>query len=281
MRPDTEIGLEFQGLTGIASLSLKGGTGEPVPPARRTIRRRCRRRPGANADVTQNARDVLRRLDQFIAENQSRVPQRDAEHRYVYRGAGEKLGKIDSTLANIDRFSKVLADNSERIDHIAQGLENLTGGATARAARSTRPRARSQTVIDNRRQAHGRDHAPASPSSRRPARKQIESLSTDAQRTSSNIDRAVTNLDKNPSRLLWGGRPVDAAGDFIPDAAKQAIRIHIAAARRMRTAVVTSRVTCGVSDSGFALSARLGMTAASRSGRRRAPAWCRPCRFPR
>ena len=36
--------------------------------------------------------------------------------------------KIDSTLANVDKFSGVLANNADRFDHIAQGLENLTGG---------------------------------------------------------------------------------------------------------------------------------------------------------
>ena len=42
VRADTEIGLEFQGLTGIASIALKGGSADKPVAGRhaRTIRRR-------------------------------------------------------------------------------------------------------------------------------------------------------------------------------------------------------------------------------------------------
>ena len=175
VRPDTEVGLEFQGLTGIASLSLKGGSpsapplvGDKLNPPLLTAP------PGATQDVTQAARDALRRVDDFIEENQK---------------------SFHSALDNIDKFAAALARNSERVDKIAEGLQNLTGGPDGKggdineAARSVRQMSETGT-------------------------RQIETLSTDAHRTLSTIDRAansvdraVKNFDRNPSRLIWGGPP--------------------------------------------------------------------------
>jgi phospholipid/cholesterol/gamma-HCH transport system substrate-binding protein len=162
--------------------------------------------PGANADVAQNARDVLRRLDQFIAENQTSFHSAMQNINTFTAALAKSSGSIDDTLANIDRFSKVLADNSERIDHIAKGLENLTGGSDGEsgeinvAARSLRSLLES---VDKRTSeiSSGITKFAAA------GTKQLENLTVGAQRTLSNIDRAITNLDKNPSRLIWGGAP--------------------------------------------------------------------------
>ena len=127
VRKDTEIGLEFQGLTGIAALSLKGG--DPSKPQLVGAKDNkddnppvLTAPPGATQDVTQAARDTLRRLDDFIADNQK---------------------AFKSALDNIDKFTGALARNSDHIDRITAGLQNLTGGADGKAAKSTRPRARS------------------------------------------------------------------------------------------------------------------------------------------
>ena len=206
IRPDTEIGLDYQGLTGIASLSLKGGKQAPVPPGRKSNPPTLQAPPGANADVAQNARDVLRRLDQFIAENQTSFHSAMQNINTFTAALAKSSGTIDDTLSNIDRFSKVLADNSERIDHIAQGLEDLTGGKDGKggeinvAARSLRAMIES---VDKRTAEISTGITKFTNS----GSKHLEALSIGAQRTLSNIDRAVTNLDKNPSRLLWGGAP--------------------------------------------------------------------------
>src|ERR1700688_3340590 len=67
VRKDTEIGLEFQGLTGIAALSLKGG--DPAAPQLAGAKDNKTgdapllvAPPGATQDVTQAARDALRKV---------------------------------------------------------------------------------------------------------------------------------------------------------------------------------------------------------------------------
>jgi phospholipid/cholesterol/gamma-HCH transport system substrate-binding protein len=203
IRPDTQIGLEYQGLTGIASLSLKGGTGTPVSPGEKS-NPPVLQATGGNADVAQNARDVLRRLDQFIAENQTAFHSAMENINTFTSVLAKSSDKIDSTLTNVDRFSKVLADNSERFDHIAQGLENLTGGKDGKSGEINEAAQSIHSLVENVNKRTA-DITAGITKLTTTGSKQLEALSTDAKRTLSNIDRAVTNLDKNPSRLLWGG----------------------------------------------------------------------------
>src|SRR5258708_5355279 len=96
VRKDTEISLEFQGLTGIAALWLKGGT--PAEPALVGGKTAKEESPmliapaGATQDVTTAARDALRKVQELIEENQK---------------------TIKSTLENIDKFTATLARNSD------------------------------------------------------------------------------------------------------------------------------------------------------------------------
>ncbi len=105
---DVEVGLEFQGLTGVAQVSLKGGTpASPLLEGSKTNPPTLTAPPAATMDFTQAARDTLRRLDDFVAANQD---------------------VIKDALKNIDTFTSALARNSGRIDKITEGLQNLAGG---------------------------------------------------------------------------------------------------------------------------------------------------------
>lgn len=206
IRPDTQIGLEYQGLTGIASLSLKGGTEAPVAPGSKSNPPTLKAPPGANADVAQNARDVLRRLDQFIAENQAAFHSAMQNINTFTEALAKSSGKIDETLSNIDRFSKVLADNSERFDHIAVGLEDLTGGKDGKGGQIN-VAARSLNALLDSVDKRTAEISTGVTRMTTAGTKQIDALSTSFQRTLSTADRVLNNLDKNPSRLLWGGGP--------------------------------------------------------------------------
>jgi phospholipid/cholesterol/gamma-HCH transport system substrate-binding protein len=198
IRPDTRAGIEFQGLTGIAAVALNGGSpGEPAlnglsnpPPALVAS-------PASTQDVTQGAREVLQRIDDFIEEN---------------RPAFKK------TLQNLDTFSGALARNSDRLDSILAGIQAFTGGEDGKggdindAARSVRDLAvRLNGLADNL------DKRTASITSgindlTATGTKQINAVSRDLQRTLADIDRTVNNIDKNPSRLLFGGSPSSPQG---------------------------------------------------------------------
>src|SRR5215475_2177321 len=105
VRADTAVSLEYQGVTGTASIALRGGSQDaaapPGSPPTLTV-------DAAGAqDVTQAAREAMRRIDALVTDNEA-----------VLKGA----------LKNIEMFSQTLATNSERINHILEGAEGLLGG---------------------------------------------------------------------------------------------------------------------------------------------------------
>ena len=109
IRSDTQVGIETQGLTGGAAVTLRGGsaTAEAVPPQGLLIAP-----PQAGKDWTQAARDSFQRVDDVLAENS------DALH---------------SAITNIDTFAGALARNSDKVDGILAGLEKMTGGGTSQS----------------------------------------------------------------------------------------------------------------------------------------------------
>jgi phospholipid/cholesterol/gamma-HCH transport system substrate-binding protein len=191
VRPDTRAGIEFQGLTGIAAVALNGGSpGEPALNGLATPPPALVASPAASQDVTQGAREVLQRIDDFIEENRS---------------------SFKSTLQNIDTFSAALARNSQRLDNILAGVENITGGPDGKsgevneAARSIRELAERLTKLADNLDKRTASIAEGINDFTGTGTKQINTISKDLQRTLSTIDRTVNNIDKNPSRLLFGG----------------------------------------------------------------------------
>ena len=165
LRSDTRVSLEFQGLTGIATLALKGGD-----PAAAPIERKDNELPtliaasSASQDVMQAARDTLSRIDGLVAENQAAI-------------------KI--AIKNIETFTDTLAKSSPKIERIISGVDNLIGGPEGKGDVPDAVRAIKNT-------AENLD-------------KKIDGLVGDGRRTLGVIERAVRNLDENPSRLIFGG----------------------------------------------------------------------------
>jgi len=165
VRADTQASLSYQGLTGIAALSLKGGaptapalvakTGEPPPVIAVD--------PESAQDITETARDVLRRIDNVVIENQE---------------------SLRAAIKNVDAFTAVLARNSERFDRILGGIENLTGGPDGKGEMQEAVRAFHQ-LADN-------------------LDKRTAELTTDGRRALGVLERAIRNFDRNPQRLIFG-----------------------------------------------------------------------------
>ena len=112
IRTDTQAGLVSQGLMGAPSIALRGGTATAPPPNSTGGAPVLKADPAASQDLSQAAREALRRLDTLIADN------------------AEPLHGI---LANLSTFSEALARNSSRLDRILEALERLGGGGPAKA----------------------------------------------------------------------------------------------------------------------------------------------------
>jgi phospholipid/cholesterol/gamma-HCH transport system substrate-binding protein len=178
IRKDTMVGLEFQGLTGVAAISLKGGeeAAPPVPLDEDGVPV-LTADPNALQDVTEAIRATLQNVNRLVAENQQ---------------------SVKNSLHNLETFTGALARNSEKIDNIMArvdgvmgkadslmlGLNSIGGGATGGELA-----AMVKAIKDLAEDFDKRSGA----------------LMADGRRTLSDISRAVNNFDRNPSRVIFGG----------------------------------------------------------------------------
>ncbi len=108
VRADTVAEASFQGLTGTASIALKGGS----PQAPRLTAQNGQpplivAAPGAGASLTDSARATLNRLDAVIDENAK---------------------PLNTAMSGIAAFADMLGRNSKRVEDMLGGLEGLLGG---------------------------------------------------------------------------------------------------------------------------------------------------------
>ncbi|HEX5233269.1 MAG TPA: MlaD family protein [Bradyrhizobium sp.] len=194
IRKDTLVGLEFQGLTGVAAISLKGGEeAAPSVPLDEDGVPVLTADPNALQDVTEAIRGTLQNINRVVADNQEAVK---------------------NSLHNLEAFTASLARNSEKIDgmmlkvdgvmskadSLMLGLDTLAGGKDGGEL--------FQTVKSIRELAEDFD-------------KRSGALMSDGRRTLGDISRAVNNLDRNPTRLIFG--PASSAAAPPPAPAPAAV----------------------------------------------------------
>ncbi|WP_420133413.1 ABC-type transport auxiliary lipoprotein family protein [Rhodopseudomonas sp.] len=102
VRPDTKVGLDFQGLTGVPVVALEGGkdlTGSAIATT-------LVAEPGAGLSMTQAAREALRKVDTVLGENAQ---------------------PLKDTIGNLKTFSEWLSSKTGALDGILGGVERMTG----------------------------------------------------------------------------------------------------------------------------------------------------------
>jgi phospholipid/cholesterol/gamma-HCH transport system substrate-binding protein len=241
VRADTRVSVEYQGLTGIAALALRGGSqGAPMLQPSDGQMPRLQVELGTTQDVLQSGREVLRRLDEILLENQE---------------------ALRNTVKNLETFSAMMARNSDRVDRIVLGAEDIVTstqslvgkeGEIQQAVRSFKQVGENldkrieETVQSVKQLATNLDgqagtavqsfkkltesvdgNAAETLDSvkklidnldKRTAEisvgvlrftnsglQQWERFAVDGRRAANELERAVKNFDRNPSRVIWGG----------------------------------------------------------------------------
>ena len=177
LRKDTLVGLEFQGLTGVAAISLKGGEeAAPAVPLDEDGVPVLTADPNALQDVTEAIRGTLQNINRVVADNQA---------------------AIKNSLKNLETFTGSLARNADKIDDVMLKVDGVMGKAD-------------NLMLGLNALAGGKDGGElflAVKSIRELAEdfdKRSGALMADGRRTLGDISRAVNNLDRNPTRLLFG-----------------------------------------------------------------------------
>jgi phospholipid/cholesterol/gamma-HCH transport system substrate-binding protein len=110
VRTDTQVDITYQGLTGAAAITLKGGSADAPP-----LTSQNGKPPviTAGADVgrslTESAQDTLRHIDGILDQNAK---------------------PLNTAMTGIAAFADMLGRNSQRVEGLIGGLENLTGTGT-------------------------------------------------------------------------------------------------------------------------------------------------------
>ena len=140
IRQDTVVGLEFQGLTGISAISLKGGdaSAPPVPLDEDGI-------PILKADLTEieSTRDTLHNVDRVLVNNQATIKDAMLNFETYTASLAGQSDAIDSVMRKadgaIDTFDSAIA----RIDTLIPGLANGQDGELFKKVQSLRELAES------------------------------------------------------------------------------------------------------------------------------------------
>jgi phospholipid/cholesterol/gamma-HCH transport system substrate-binding protein len=181
VRSDTAVSLDYQGVTGTASIALRGGSdSSPLAPGNPPT---LKVDAAGAQDVTAAAREAMRRIDQLVADNEA-----------VLKGA----------LKNIEAFSQTLATNSQRIDNILAGTEGLLGGGPDKPGDIAQAARAIKTAAENL-DARTGDIATGLARFSNSGLREWERLAIDGRRTLAEVDKMVKNIDRNPSRLIFGG----------------------------------------------------------------------------
>ncbi|MBR0754523.1 MCE family protein [Bradyrhizobium jicamae] len=178
IRKDTLVGLEFQGLTGVAAISLKGGeeAAPPVPLDQDGIPV-LTADPNALQDVTEAIRATLQNVNRIVADNQE---------------------SVKNSLRNLETFTSALARNGDKIDSVMVKVDGVMGKADSlmlglnAVGGGANGGELNQMVKAIRELADDLD-------------KRSGALIADGRKTLADISRAVNNFDRNPSRVIFGG----------------------------------------------------------------------------
>jgi phospholipid/cholesterol/gamma-HCH transport system substrate-binding protein len=113
VRVDSEVDVTYQGLTGAAAIALKGGSSDAPrltpqngqPPL-------IIAGPDVGRSLTESAQQTLRHIDGILDQNAK---------------------PLNTAITGIAAFAEMLGRNSQRVEGLIGGLENLTGTGTPKA----------------------------------------------------------------------------------------------------------------------------------------------------
>ncbi len=190
VRADTAVSLDSQGLTGIAVLALRGGAPDADP-----VTTKMGEVPlltagtSASQDMMAAARDVARRIDSVLVENQQSLKNALKNIEAFTEMLSKNSDSLSKSVKNIESFTDALAKNSEKVDRILVSADRALGNFDSLTAeKGDVPEAirAFKTLAEN-------------------LDKRLEGLILDGRRTLNTVDRAVRNFDENPSRIIFGG----------------------------------------------------------------------------
>jgi phospholipid/cholesterol/gamma-HCH transport system substrate-binding protein len=186
VRSDTRASLEYQGLTGIASVAMTGGRIDAPPlVAQAGSQPRMLAEGGQIQDLMTGAKQIMGRIDS-IAQRIDRL-------------LGDNEQRLDQAIKDISKFTGVLSDRSGDVDTLLSNAGQLAAKLNVMANASEAAKSVRQ-LADTLNKT-----TPATI-------QEYKGLAVDARRMVAEIERVVRNLERNPSQFLFGGGASSSGG---------------------------------------------------------------------
>jgi phospholipid/cholesterol/gamma-HCH transport system substrate-binding protein len=135
IRQDTEVGIQFEGLTGVAEISLVGGApgAAPVPIDKDGV-------PVLSADWSeqQSITDTLHNVDHILVDNEATIKDALLSFETYTATLKSKGDAIDGALAKADTAFANFGDVIDRIDNAIPGLADGEDGVLFQKVKSIR-----------------------------------------------------------------------------------------------------------------------------------------------
>ena len=236
IKADTRARLEFQGLTGVASVALTGGS----PAAPELARTGALREIIADRSDFQNILDTMQnlsaKLDKMLDKTDRLVDENSGSVSNIIRNVESFTGALASNSSGIQEFAASLTEvsrslkpfvetldrNSGNIDAIMKDTRELTGRLNAAAGKldalmgpaggpgmfdDLSDAAKSMRQLADNLDLRMKEIAGNVKQFTGPGLRQYEALAAEGRRTLEELNRAVRSLEKNPQQFLFGARP--------------------------------------------------------------------------
>jgi phospholipid/cholesterol/gamma-HCH transport system substrate-binding protein len=204
VKTDTRARLEYQGLTGVGSIALAGGSADaPRLEGKDGKAAEIRADRSDFQNIVETLQELTNKVDRVLG---SADPQRIG---HVIESLDRFVTTLDENRDNVAAALKNAAELTAKLNSSAERLEAFLGGKKGEGGvfDEVTEAAQSLRRLANNLDQQTKEISAGVKNFTGPGLKQYEALALDARKTLDEINRTVRSLGKNPEQVIFGAKP--------------------------------------------------------------------------
>jgi phospholipid/cholesterol/gamma-HCH transport system substrate-binding protein len=204
VKTDTRARLEYQGLTGVGSIALAGGSADaPRLEGKDGKAAEIRADRSDFQNIVETLQELTNKVDRVLG---SADPQRIG---HVIESLDRFVTTLDDNRDNVAAALKNAAELTAKLNSSAERLEAFLGGKKGEGGvfDEVTEAAQSLRRLANNLDQQTKEISAGVKNFTGPGLKQYEALALDARKTLDEINRTVRSLGKNPEQVIFGAKP--------------------------------------------------------------------------
>ncbi len=204
VKTDTRARLEYQGLTGVGSIALAGGSADaPRLEGKDGKAAEIRADRSDFQNIVETLQELTNKVDRVLG---SADPQRIG---HVIESLDRFVTTLDDNRDNVAAALKNAAELTAKLNSSAERLEAFLGGKKGEGGvfDEVTEAAQSLRRLANNLDQQTKEISAGVKNFTGPGLKQYEALAHDARKTLDEINRTVRSLGKNPEQVIFGAKP--------------------------------------------------------------------------